>query len=146
MDFSKRTSERGTTFLRTEAGTHQYRAPEVARRWKEELNTDDIQFSYTEKVDLWSVGCIIYEMAAYKRLFRSGPPENWDSEDTKELNRRLDAMKLEKDGIRLVKNLLLFSASERPTAASALRSKWLSCGHKKENGVVKNSATSKSSM
>ncbi|OTA61545.1 kinase-like protein [Hypoxylon sp. EC38] len=121
---SKRTSDRGTTFLRTNAGTYQYRAPEVARRWKDELVSESSTFSYTEKVDLWSAGCIIFEMASKEKLFPTEPPQNWGLEDTETLHRRLDGVDIESDGIQLAKRLLEFKAQDRPSAEQALESNW----------------------
>ena len=47
-------------FAKTLVGTPYYIAPEV---WK--------SLPYTEKVDVWAFGCLIYEMCALKRPFRA---------------------------------------------------------------------------
>ena len=40
--------------------TRWYRAPEIILSWKE----------YTEKIDIWSVGCILAELLLRKPLFQ----------------------------------------------------------------------------
>lgn len=54
--------------------TTPYRAPELWRPNKFD-NRQDARF-YDEKVDVWSVGCIIYEMIAGKSPFRANDNQN----------------------------------------------------------------------
>ncbi|KAI1387929.1 kinase-like protein [Hypoxylon trugodes] len=124
---SKRRSDRGTTFLRTAAGTFEYRAPEIAKSWKAEQSSTS-SFSYTEKVDLWSLGCVIFEMDQKKKLFPDGAPNTWDDGYDQKLTGELDSTGLGQDGIQLVKQLLHFKARNRPSAEAALGSKWLAIG------------------
>src|SRR6266516_2085287 len=46
-------------------GTSSYRAPELIR---------ETQSKYTNKVDMWAVGCILYELVLRRRAFAS----DWD--------------------------------------------------------------------
>ena len=55
---SKHIPEDSSTVLRTEVGTTQYRAPEVAGS------------EYTCTVDCWSVGCIVYRLVVGRDLFK----------------------------------------------------------------------------
>jgi NIMA (never in mitosis gene a)-related kinase 1/4/5 len=47
-------------FVYTQTGTPYYAAPEV---WRDE--------PYDNKCDIWSVGCVIYEMASKRPPFRA---------------------------------------------------------------------------
>ena len=51
-------------FTVTQTGTPYYASPEV---WSEE--------PYNYKSDVWSLGCILYEMAVLKPPFRADTPE-----------------------------------------------------------------------
>jgi NIMA (never in mitosis gene a)-related kinase len=46
---------------KTQAGTPYYASPEV---WKENP-------SYTSKCDIWSLGCVLYEMATFRPPFNA---------------------------------------------------------------------------
>ena len=48
----------GTSYAQTFAGTSCYMAPEIIRGVK-----------YTNKIDIWSIGCILYELCSLKRCF-----------------------------------------------------------------------------
>ena len=48
----------GTSYATTKAGTLLYMAPEIIRGIK-----------YTNKIDIWSLGCILYEICTLKRCF-----------------------------------------------------------------------------
>ena len=50
----------GTNYAQTFAGTYNYMAPEIIRSNK-----------YSKKVDIWSLGCIIYELCTLNRCFES---------------------------------------------------------------------------
>ncbi|KAI1470142.1 kinase-like protein [Daldinia caldariorum] len=123
---SKRLSERGTTFLQTYAGTHAYKAPEVIRRWREEDSSKKkSKASYTEKVDLWSLGCIVFNIAARRDLYPRGCPTSFDDEVEEYLEKNLKEMNLGAAAIKFVRNLLQFEASRRPSARDALNNPWI---------------------
>ena len=50
----------GTNYAQTFAGTYKYMAPEIINYNK-----------YSKKVDIWSLGCIIYELCTLNRCFES---------------------------------------------------------------------------
>ena len=97
-------------------------APEVARRWVEEEQPGQPRTSYSHKVDLWSVGCIIFALDQKKDLFLDTPM----NQDSTIIDTKLGNVSLEVDGLRFMKQLLQFNPSNRPTAKEGLESTWLS--------------------
>ncbi|EMR69165.1 putative serine threonine-protein kinase protein [Eutypa lata UCREL1] len=122
---SKRLSARGTSVYRTYCGTRAYKAPEIIGMIQEEEeesgtnNTNSIprflynatvyrlysKFrgrhstgAYTEKVDLWSLGCIIYKMDQKTDLNRTGATPT-EARTNKELRKKLEKMSIERSGI-----------------------------------------------
>ena len=63
---SKRVRPQDTTTFHTQVSTRIYGAPEV-------LGSDSNSETsvYTNAVDIWSLGCVIYELLAGTRLFAS---------------------------------------------------------------------------
>lgn len=57
--FSTETSSRTTTFTEHSRGTSSYRAPELIA----EVST------FSNKVDIWGMGCILYELAVKEKAF-----------------------------------------------------------------------------
>ncbi|EGR26879.1 protein kinase domain protein [Ichthyophthirius multifiliis] len=68
LNLSKKITSNG--FLYTQAGTPYYSSPEI---WNNQ--------PYDYKSDIWSLGCIIYEMCALKPPFRGN--------DMEELNKKI---------------------------------------------------------
>ncbi len=116
---SKRVSNRGTTALRTRAGTAAYMAPEVVRRWEEEEKPGKPRTSYNQKVDLWSVGCIIFALDRKVNLFTGVLMSK--EQTCNEIDSKLQTIGLETDGAEFMKQLLEFNPTDRPTAEEALK-------------------------
>ncbi|KAI0170411.1 kinase-like domain-containing protein [Pestalotiopsis sp. NC0098] len=115
---SKKNSDRGTTIFKTYAGTQAYKAPEVVERWgKESSNTNA---AYTEKVDIWSLGCIIYRMVEGRLLFPNGNdvPDKNKGRRLQNMNKLLEGDQSEH---KFMRKLLRFNAQDRPSAAEALK-------------------------
>ena len=112
-----------TTTLHTQVSTLSYGAPEVLG-----LNSNSETSDYTNSVDIWSLGCVTYELFAGTKLFTQefplyryffgNPP--FPEERLKELSPPIDDA-----GITLLKAMLAIKPGERPTAADALSHRWL---------------------
>ena len=120
---SKRILAEATTTFHTQVSTQVYSAPEVLG-----LDSNSETSNYTNSVDIWSLGCVIYELLAGAKLFVSETQVSryyfgkWPfPEDTlKALSSPTgDA------GISFLKSMLLIQPEDRPTAARALRHVWL---------------------
>lgn len=100
------------TALRTRIGTARYLAPEI--------EDDDFPDSdYTQAVDIWSLGCVIYTILALTPPFMTtASKKKAFPESGLKARSTLDAMDF-------VRNLLAKDPAERPTAKQARSSKWL---------------------
>jgi len=120
---SKRILPEDTTTFHTQMSTQIYGAPEVLG-----LVSDSETSYYTNSVDIWSLGCVIYELLAGTRLFASATQVNrhilgiWPFPEDK-----LKALPTPTDdaGISLLKSMLSIQPEDRPTAADALGNAWL---------------------
>ena len=120
---SKRILAQTTTTLHTQVSTQIYSAPEVLG-----LDPNSETSEYTNSVDIWSLGCVIYELLLGTKLFGSDfdlyryfygiwpLPED-----------RLRGLSPPTDdtGISLLNAMLAIKPEDRPTAADALRHAWL---------------------
>jgi len=120
---SKRILPQDTTTFHTQAPTQIYGAPEV-------LGSDSNSETsvYTNAVDIWSLGGVIYELLMGTHLFTSG--EQVSRYYYKSLPFPEDKLKglsppTDDAGISLVKSMLSIQPEDRPTAADALGNEWL---------------------
>jgi serine/threonine protein kinase len=91
------------------SGSPGYRAPELIRE----------NGSFSPSVDVWALGCILYEIAKKKTAFKDDHSVRYYADS----NLRLDAVVTldkdeDKDFCRLLKETLSISAERRPSSAS----------------------------
>ena len=120
---SKRIQAQATTTFHTQVSTPVYSAPEVLG-----LDSNSETSDYTNSVDIWSLGCVIYELLVGTKLFLSESQVSryyfgiWPfPEDT------LQGLSppTEDLGISLLKSMLIIQPEDRPTAEGALNHGWL---------------------
>jgi len=131
---SKRVLAQATSSFHTQVATPVYSAPEVLG-----LDSNSETSDYTNSVDIWSLGCVIYELFVGTKLFGSEGQVSryyfgkWPfPEDTlKRLSPPIDYL-----GISLLKSMLIIQPEDRPTAADALSHGWLAFlqSEKEDNG------------
>ena len=112
-----------TTTLHTQVSTPLYGAPEV-----QGLDSNSETSVYTSSVDIWSLGCVIYELLGGTKLFVSGHQVSCyliqKLPFLEEKLRRLPAP-TDDTGTSLLKSMLSIQPRNRPTAADALNHVWL---------------------
>lgn len=93
----------------TQTGTPYYASPEV---WKDS--------PYDSKSDIWSLGCVTYEMLTLKPPFRA---ENMEGLYNKVIKGQFSKIpdKYSKDIFEVVKRMLKVNSNERPSCAQILR-------------------------
>ena len=120
---SKRIRAQATTTLHTQVSTPLYSAPEVLC-----LDSNSETSDYTNSVDIWSLGCVVYELLVGTKLFASEFQLSgyfygkWPFPEDKlqELSPPTTDI-----GISLLKSMLVIQPEDRPTAAGALSHGWL---------------------
>jgi NIMA (never in mitosis gene a)-related kinase len=95
-------------FLSTQTGTPYYASPEV---WSEK--------PYDYKSDIWSVGCIVYEMCALKPPFRAQCLENLFKAVTKGVYDNIPNV-YSKELQNVIKSLLYIEPKKRPSCETLL--------------------------
>lgn len=139
-DFGVSKREKNTV-LRTMCGTPGYLAPELLGILPKELR---LGYTYTNALDIWSLGCLVHEILASQTPFLETDPEILESGlSISDLEIDMDFLyqycrgqkgfptdalqssQVSEGGINFVKSLLAANPKYRPTATSALRSPWL---------------------
>ena len=93
----------GTSHASTGIGTWQYIAPEIVRGVK-----------YTNKVDIWSLGCIIYELCTLKRCFDANNLINKKKKIKKGIHGKIDLNFYNENLQNMIDSLLKLNDKERP--------------------------------
>ena len=112
-----------TTTLHTQVSTPLYGAPEV-----QGLDSNAETSIYTNSVDIWSLGCVIYELLGGIKFFISAHQVScYLIQEMPFLEERLRRLPRSTDdtGISLLKSMLSIQPRDRPTAADALNHVWL---------------------
>ena len=109
---SKRVSN-ASTALRTEVGTRAFSAPEITPDDYEET------FQYTNAVDMWSLGCVIYNVLAHSLPYPNSRSKSFPF-PTQPLKDRVNDQ-----GVNLLECLLRVDSSTRWTAQKAVTHPWL---------------------
>lgn len=128
--------------LRTQVGTHVYMAPELLGM----LPGEDTYGTYTEAVDIWSLGCVVYEVLTAEIPFLERN-STWTSADTQSQPQkdyrafrdfcvgktefpidRLQRSKVSEPAVQFMKGVLVSNPSSRPRANELIRSEWINQG------------------
>lgn len=121
---SKRATE-GLTALRTRTGTPAFTAPEILGFLQ---TADTLHDSYTNAVDIWSVGVITFLLLTGEILFRN--PSRLGQYVSGSFTFPLDillANKVNKQGCDFVKSLMAPKPKDRPWVKGCLQHPWLQC-------------------
>ncbi|KAL4778271.1 kinase-like domain-containing protein [Aspergillus varians] len=123
---SKR-AKSNVTALRTTTGTPLYEAPEI--RGDVPLEDEEERDGYTNAVDMWSLGCVVYEMAAATQLFPRYPFDykklcwgRWYPDKPQ---------KLSQQGWDFIKQLLVPNPGGRMSAEEAILHNWITTSDQK---------------
>jgi len=120
---SKRILAEATTTFHTQVSTPVYSAPEVLG-----LDSNSETSDYTNSVDIWSLGCVIYELLVGTKLFVSEAQVSryyfgkWPFPEDRLKD---SAFPIADVGISLLKSMLTIQPEDRPTAMGALSQGWL---------------------
>jgi len=115
---SKRILAQAATTFHTQVSTQIYSAPEVLG-----LDSDSETSNYTNSVDIWSLGCVIFELLVGTKLFLAEGQVSryyfgkWSFPEDKLTGLSPPVGDF---GISLLKSMLAIQPEDRPTAAAAL--------------------------
>lgn len=120
---SKRLTE--TSAFHTRSGTQLYMAPELLNY----LANRDAGSDYTNAVDIWAAGCIVYRLVAGCVPFPPGTSLMKYCEDKSLFPYdELFDCSIKSQGFKFIRQLLVANPQDRPSATQALRSPWISAG------------------
>lgn len=123
-----------STALRTEVGTRAFSAPEATPDDYEET------FQYTNAVDMWSLGCVIYNVLAHSLPYANNRVKRFPF-PTQPLKDRVS-----NQGINLLECLMRVDPSIRWTAEKAAKHPWLEESCKASSAAVKDATDDANSV
>jgi serine/threonine protein kinase len=109
-------------------GTQHFQAPEISG-YVEESEESEETSEYSNAVDIWSLGCVVYKLLARQVPFPNHQSLKKFCEGKMIFPEKALSTNLSAIGIEFIKNLLLPKASERLTAETALETPWLEVSH-----------------
>ncbi|KAH9208047.1 kinase-like domain-containing protein [Leptodontidium sp. 2 PMI_412] len=115
-----------TTAFYTKSGTQSYMAPEILNY----LSGQDSNDQYTNSVDIWALGCIVYRLITGTIPFPPGKSLIKYCEDKSLFP--YDALfdsGIKSEGSKFLRRLLTAQPTDRPAASQALRHPWILSGH-----------------
>ncbi|KAG4433508.1 hypothetical protein IFR05_011017 [Cadophora sp. M221] len=121
---SKRLTD--TTAFYTKSGTQSYMAPEILNY----LNGQDSSDQYTNSVDIWALGCIVYRLITGTVPFPLGKSLIKYCEDKSLFP--YDALfdsGIKSECSKFLRQLLTAQPTDRPAASQALQHPWILTGH-----------------
>jgi serine/threonine protein kinase len=113
------------TGYNTRTGTQAYMAPEILNF----LNPSELRSGYTDAVDIWSAGCIVYRLITGVVPFPLSTSLMKYCEDKSLFP--YDALfdsGIKSEGSRFLRQLLVTKPSTRPSATQALNHNWILSG------------------
>lgn len=120
FDISKRAVE-GETQLRSRVGTEGYMAPETLGFIEDENQSS----SYTNAVDIWSLGCLVYYVLTGKAPFQNSVSLRdyaWEAMEFPEKD--LIQKRVSGSGREFIRKMLASEPKDRPVASTGLVQKW----------------------
>ena len=123
-----------STALRTEVGTRAFSAPEATPDDYEET------FQYTNAVDMWSLGCVIYNVLAHSLPYQNNRAKRFPF-PTQPLKDRVS-----NQGTNLLECLLRVDPSIRWTAQKAAKHPWLEASCEASSAAVKDATEDANSV
>jgi serine/threonine protein kinase len=102
----------------TKAGTQSYMAPEI-------LNSLDGSSKYTNAIDIWAVGCIVYRLVAGTVPFTIPALMKYCEDYSLFPHGPLFDCRITSEGSNFLRHLLVTEPKDRLSASQALKHEWI---------------------
>lgn len=135
---SKRIADANTAF-RTFIGTRDYMGPELFHYLDSQEEDED---EYSNAVDIWAVGCIIFKLIAKKPPFPQGTSLRKYCSNQELFPVDVIAARTSTPGLDFLKRLLTPEPAQRPLAREAVQDPWITSGSSIESSNLDRSVPS----